>query len=327
MNIGDRVRLLHHKEEGVITKILDNQTVEVAIDGDFRIPVLRREVSLISQSEAIAFGKKPEETKNAVPTQPVYATQGIFLAFEAFNDRELLLHVINNTDFDLLLTFGHEQSGIYKGVFTGVLRQRSSVKMPDVMLVKDFDRWPIMVFQFMYHREGVHTFQPPLLRRMRFKAATFFRNKENAPILGKHAHLFQVDRDDVSNAPATSAPISVDAKSLKENILNPKDKSKTIISPPQTEIDLHVEKLVTDTLRRARMDAAEILACQLKAFEAAIDNAVANGVTEVTLIHGVGSGTLRDEIHKRLGKNMFVEYYKDARKEKFGYGATTVKLK
>jgi dsDNA-specific endonuclease/ATPase MutS2 len=48
---------------------------------------------------------------------------------------------------------------------------------------------------------------------------------------------------------------------------------------------------------------------------------------EIVFIHGVGNGILRMEIHKRLGKHAYVQFFKDAMKEKFGYGATLVKLK
>lgn len=326
MNIGDRVRLLHHKEEGIITKIIDKHTVEVAIDGDFRIPVLSKEVSVISQVEAMVFGTRTEETKSAIPTTPVYATQGIFLAFEAFNDRELLVHIINNTDFDLLLSFGHESNQIYRGVYGGLLKQRSSFKTPNVMLVKDFDQWPTFVFQLMYHRDGAHKLMPPMHRRMRFKANTFFKTKQTAPILGKPSHLFQIDRDDTQNASPTEA-IKVSPETILGKIQEPKGGRTLVIEPPQTEWDLHIEKLVPDTMRRSRMDSAEMLACQIATFEKALDNAIANGVPEVTFIHGVGQGVLRAEIHKRLGKNTHVQFFKDARKDKFGYGATLVAIK
>jgi dsDNA-specific endonuclease/ATPase MutS2 len=36
---------------------------------------------------------------------------------------------------------------------------------------------------------------------------------------------------------------------------------------------------------------------------------------------------MRMEIHKRLSKHPYVQFFKDAMKEKFGYGATLVKLK
>jgi DNA-nicking Smr family endonuclease len=39
------------------------------------------------------------------------------------------------------------------------------------------------------------------------------------------------------------------------------------------------------------------------------------------------AGLLKNELHRRLGKNQHVQYFKDAQKEKFGYGATLVKIK
>jgi hypothetical protein len=49
--VGDRVRLLHMQGEGVVVRVIDDSQIEVAIDNDFYIPVLRREVVLISPGE------------------------------------------------------------------------------------------------------------------------------------------------------------------------------------------------------------------------------------------------------------------------------------
>ena len=89
-------------------------------------------------------------------------------------------------------------------------------------------------------------------------------------------------------------------------------------------VDLHYDKLSTITGEHSN---AEKLKLQLDTFEKQLENAIAAGQHEVTFIHGTGSGVLREEIHRRLSKHDHVEYYKDARKEKFGYGATYVKIK
>ncbi len=51
MHIGDKVRLLHDKEEGIIRRILDNRLVEVEIDDGFIIPVLKKELVTIASHE------------------------------------------------------------------------------------------------------------------------------------------------------------------------------------------------------------------------------------------------------------------------------------
>src|SRR4051794_12108172 len=96
------------------------------------------------------------------------------------------------------------------------------------------------------------------------------------------------------------------------------------VTKPASVIDLHIEQLSGD---KARMSNTEILKIQLDAFEKQLENAIASGMQEITFIHGIGNGTLRLELHKRLGRHPHVQYYEDAQKEKFGYGATKVKIK
>jgi len=57
MNVGDRVRLLTGTEEGIVTRLLDSELVEVAIDNDFTIPVLRREVVVVAADESKSFNR------------------------------------------------------------------------------------------------------------------------------------------------------------------------------------------------------------------------------------------------------------------------------
>ena len=66
---------------------------------------------------------------------------------------------------------------------------------------------------------------------------------------------------------------------------------------------------------------------QLQTFEKALDAAIASGMNEITFIHGVGNGTLRHHIHKTISKHPQVRTFLDARKEKFGFGATEVVFK
>ncbi len=93
---------------------------------------------------------------------------------------------------------------------------------------------------------------------------------------------------------------------------------------PASEVDLHIEKLVNDhyTLR-----AEEKLRYQMRAFETHLEKAVSAGLKEVIYIHGVGNGILKAEIGRKLSTNIFVKHYEDARRDKYGYGATLVVLK
>ena len=180
------------------------------------------------------------------------------------------------------------------------------------------------MWQALFFREGMTTLREPLIQRMRFRANTIFKAKSPAPLLNKDAHLFQLD----TQTPAQ--PVSVQADKIldswetnSQNSISEKAKTPAV-AKPAVEVDLHIEKLTTQLIGLA---SAEMLKIQLEAFEKALDGAIAHGMQQITFIHGIGNGTLRTEIHRRLSKHVHVKFYEDAQKEKFGYGATKVSLK
>lgn len=315
MNIGDKVRLIHAKEEGVIVRIIDNKLVEVEIEDGFRIPVLRNEVAIIAAEEAAQFKRNiPQADTIAARTEKgVVATQGVYMAFTLINDTDLALYLVNNTDLGLPFTVGEMQTQNYKGILAGILQKKSSVKIHEVS-TKNFENWPVYMVQLLFFKEGVFPLKEPITKKIRFRANTFFKSKQAAPLLGKDAYLFQIDKEIVDIQP----------DKILDGIFETKLVQQMPVAAPGREIDLHIEKLTKDY---NRMGNAEILQLQLKTFENNLDQAVAHGMDEIVFIHGVGNGILRMEIHKRLGKHPYVQFFKDAMKEKFGYGATLVKLK
>ena len=127
--------------------------------------------------------------------------------------------------------------------------------------------------------------------------------------------LFQLDQNVTSPINKNELLKSINSNEQKEEIII--DSSEI-----SNQIDLHANKLQIGDRKEN-----EILSYQLQVFERGLDNAIAFGLTDITFIHGVGNGVLRKQIHKILSnrKESF-NYYKDAQKEKFGYGATYVKL-
>lgn len=99
------------------------------------------------------------------------------------------------------------------------------------------------------------------------------------------------------------------------------EKARQNMEPAKHEIDLHIEKLTPDW---EKMDNFEILTLQLKTFEKYFDLAMAHHLPTLIVIHGVGSGKLREEIHELLkvrnGVKSFINRYHPA----YGYGATEI---
>ena len=65
---------------------------------------------------------------------------------------------------------------------------------------------------------------------------------------------------------------------------------------------------------------------QLKAFEKYYELAIAHHQPELTIIHGVGIGKLRDEIHDILRLKKEVKSFVNQYSPQFGYGATEIYL-
>ena len=96
------------------------------------------------------------------------------------------------------------------------------------------------------------------------------------------------------------------------------------LQPPRTVVDLHIEKL-TDQWKH--LTNGEILNLQLKEFEKWYDAAIANYQPQLIVIHGIGSGKLRDEIHEWLKRKKEVKSFVNQFHPSFGYGATEIFFK
>lgn len=338
MNIGDKVRMIRSTEQGVVTRFLSGGRVEIEIEDGFRIPALQSEIVVVSPLEAERF--KPSEaaaharetiapqrlaptTQGASMRGQILANIGLYVAFVPQNDREVALHVVNNTDWEILLTVAEEKEGRYRGLQSAALKAKTQLKLNELYAMERFEQWPTLVVQAVYFRAGVG--QParmPLVKRLKPRAPQFLKNKQNVPVLNQPGHVFLLDEDGNSDAVNAPAP---QPERLKTALLTPNDERPVVVvDRPASVVDLHIEKLLTSG--QAGKAPGEIVDIQLRAFEKNLENAIASGMGEITFIHGVGSGKLRQEIHRQLSRHPNVRFFEDAQKQKFGYGATKVTL-
>jgi DNA-nicking Smr family endonuclease len=328
MNIGDKVRLLHSKEQGVITKFLSNNRVEVEIEDGFQIPLKINEIALVSHEETQRFGKEEKDIILS-KTMPAQSHKGIFAGFLPLNQERYALYLINNTDLDLPFVANEENDGQTQGIACNILKARQNIKIKELNF-SEMNQWGIFSFQFLYFSYQKMNIKNPFVHKIRFRSNTFLNHKGTLPILQKEGFVFQLDKDLVEESEQNNENLisKIDAQKIKEEMLKPKTTDfvplSRIIKRPSKEVDLHIE-ILTDKYNQ--MNSAEMLAIQLEVFEKNLENAIATAMHEIIFIHGVGNGTLRQEIHKRLSKNKNIKFYQDAKKEKFGYGATLVAFK
>jgi hypothetical protein len=100
--------------------------------------------------------------------------------------------------------------------------------------------------------------------------------------------------------------------------------SKTNSSMFGEEIDLHVD---STRFKGGKMDNKYAIEFQLEALDAALDSAVMKGKVELRIIHGLGKGKLKEEVHKILSKHPHVKYFENAYHPRYGMGSTIVHFK
>ena len=318
MNIGDKVRLLHGTEEGIIRRIIDKRTVEIEIEDGFLIPVLRQEIVRISSDEdpehtsinLMASGSKeksnPEEDNQY---------KGVFLGIT--NEQNMSSGwIINNSKEIILFAIHEKKANDLVGLSHGALNNQTYAKIADWEKGMHHTLPTIYVDIIRYH-ERMKEHSEPVSKRIDLRAEIRDHQIIRLPLLGSSGNLIALE-DQIT---LPDPEVIKEAFFSGEPEISQKEKVKKEIIK---EVDLHIESLSDDY---QSLDNETILNIQLSEFNACLESAVISGAEKITFIHGVGNGILRNKIHKILSQYPHIKYFEDARKEKFGYGATKVHLK
>ena len=316
MNIGDKVRFIHSKGEGIVTKILKNDLVEIETEDGFKTPTLRKALAVVSKIEDKYFTSKDEIHKNEEIKELITSKKGIFLAFLPLNQNRFHLIIINNTDYNLPFCLTIQKEEIIEGVGAGYLESKNSITLKEFDN-QNFDSWGTFQFDCFYYRENRLAAVKPFSKRVKFRSQTFDDLKAMIPLMNKTGHVYQLDAEEIS---------AINPAEIVKSMFRDKSEAKIQISEkPTINVDLHIEEIEKRTMNHHQ--SKPILQIQLEEFEKNLESAIAHGMDEITFIHGVGNGVLREEIHRKLGRHKNVAFFKDAQKDKFGYGATTAKIK
>ncbi|OCX50632.1 DNA mismatch repair protein MutS [Mucilaginibacter sp. PPCGB 2223] len=310
--LGDFVRFVDERREGYITRIFDEEMIGVTGDDDFEIPVLASKVTTVHGHQSSGIASEAFEEKRTPVAE--FVTKGVYLAVTS--DQRIAsvvhFHLVNETSFQLLLSLTTERQNQFKGEYAGIIAPKTAVKIYSAPL-PDIQIWPKFHFQALYYTSQNIAITEPLVYKENFKAKDFSGGKKSVNLLKEPAWLIRLDEPEMM----------IDAQKLKESFFKPAEEKREI-EKPASEVDLHIEKLHDD---HRFLGSDEILRIQLDTFKKALDAAIVHKLPAITFIHGVGNGTLKNELHKLAGRHPHVQTFMDARKEKFGYGATKLLLK
>ncbi len=314
MKVGDKVRALHEDIEGVVTKFLPNNLVEVEIEDGFEIPVQKGELVVVAAAEAEYFEQETQEILESKPRVVDTVNKGVFLVFDPFHgDKLVKLNVFNGSN-QAVAVIGYEKdnTGFTLGV-NGIIEPKSFIE-GEVFSLETFDEWPKLVFQFTYLPKSTDALPISKVREFNLKASVFFKSKTESTPLGKEGWCLQIDQGEVNIEPSALKDSLENNSSQQEQ-----EKSQRVNS----EVDLHADALGLE----AGLKNSEYLGHQIKCCQESLDQAISAGLDDITFIHGVGNGKLQFEVQKVLSQHPNVSTFVDAQKEKFGYGATKAILK
>lgn len=332
-SIGDKVLVKRTDDEGVVVAIVSDTLLEVDVNGTI-FPVHIDEIDhpyLKWFTEKSKQKKKPAAPPEQLPVErikqrPQRLAQGIYLSFmpifqlQGLDDvvQELKIYLINEQPLDI--TYAYELRLPQETVFAhkGSLHAFGNVYLHTISF-EDAGKQPR--FHWSIAAKGMQ----PATDVLRLKPAKLFEHINH--LLEENTPSFNIQLVETLLPPAEGLPLPEQVKAsiapMQKKAVHHGNKPR-YKDAPQYELDLHIDKLVSDTRGMSNGDIMEI---QLNALRHYLQLAIANRQEQMAVIHGLGLGTLREAVHAVLKKTPHVKRYMNEWHGKYGFGATMVYFK
>lgn len=327
-SIGDRILLKQTGEEGFVTNIISAIMFEVDVNGTI-FPVHKDD---IDHPYLKWFTEKKKATTSDIPQQiPLEKkslktqrlAQGIYLSFLPVYKQEVFDEVVDYFKIYLINEMACSIQLDYKvALFNTTIFQHKAKLTP----FADLYLHNISLGE-MNDQPRFHWF---------FSDATDSNLKEETGILKiKPQKLFeQLQELQKKNVPTFQYLL------VSDFVIKPKEqvttntqqstlptiqlKSTKGYQPnelPRTELDLHIEQLTSDIKNLSNTDIINI---QLHTLNRYLSLAIFHKLPRMVVIHGLGKGKLKEEVHKILKQIPEVKRFSNEWMGKYGFGATEV---
>lgn len=334
--VGDKVLLLHSNEEGSVIDIIGHDMLLVDVGG-VTFPVYADQVDFpyfkkFSSKKIVSSKKEKQYVDDIKKEKGAKATRledGVWLTFlpvmteDEFGDEvveELKVHLNNHTKESYHFTYRLHFFGKPDFELKNQLNPFEDFYLHDVPF-SDLNDNPSFSFEFSLQKPDklkAEYFETSLRLKPKQLFSRIEDMRKNNQATFTHL-LFEKYPDKLYEEPLPLAKLEergfkiYDAGRVRENL-----------DPPRSVVDLHIEKL-TDNWKK--LDNYAIMDLQLRTFEKYYDLAVAHHQPTLIVIHGVGTGALRDEIHDVLRLKKEVSSFVNRYDPRFGYGATEIFFK
>lgn len=337
--VGDKVVIQHSNDEGEVMEIINDKMVLVDVRGvkfpayvdQLDFPYFKRftEKKLFPE-------KKPKKYVDQLPAEKPVAGQrkeritrlgdGIWLTFLPVFDNDdfgddvvdsLKVHLVNNTQTAYHFSYHLNYFGKSEFDLDNQAFPFQDFYLHDVPFANLNDN-PAFEFDFSLvtpDKAKADHYETSL----KLRAKQVFSRIEEIKKNGEATFSFKL----FDTYPFKPADEPVDTVKLSGSGFRIYDASRVRqhLEPARSEVDLHIEKLVE---KWTGLDNLEILTIQLQTFEKYLDLAQAHHLPSMVVIHGLGSGRLRDEIHEELRLKKGVKSFVNRYDPRYGYGATEI---
>ncbi len=334
--VGDEILVLHTNEEGRIIEIMNEEMVMIEVRG-VKFPAYMNQIDFpyfkrFTEKKLFPEKKAPQKIYvDQIPKEKIKVIEakvedGVWInivpkfSLDDFNDEiveNLKIFISNHTRVGYKFVYEQSFNGEVGFAIESTLHPFTDFYIHDIPFaaVNDSPSFTVDFSLVEPHKKKADHFETHL----KIKPKQLFQKietlkEDNKTTLTYSLFAIYPDKAEDNHIQMDilrSAGFKVyDAAKIKEHI-----------APARSVIDLHIEKLVD---RHDHLTNFEILTIQLAEFEKWFELAQFHHKPSLTIIHGVGTGKLKGEIHDLLkvkkGVKNFINQYSDF----YGYGATEV---
>jgi hypothetical protein len=331
---GDDIIILHTKEEGKVVEVLNKNMLLVEVR-NVRFPVYTDQVDFPYFHR---FANKKEPAKKSfkkfiddVPKEKILnrssiKEEGVWLSLipkfsiDEFGDEvvELFkLYLINKNNTGYKFNYYQDFFGKESFELKGEILSRHDFYLYDIAF-SDFNDNPSFSFDFSLITAD-KTKAEHYETAIKLKPKQLFQRIETMKQNNEPSIVFKLFDD--YPAKVIEEKVELTENLIRKNKAYKAERIREHLEPARSVVDLHIEKLTDDWQRLSNF---EILTLQLKEFEKWYELAIAHRLPNFIVIHGVGTGKLRDEIHDILKTKKEVKTFVNKYEPRFGYGATEI---
>ena len=331
--IGDIVLILHSNEEAEVVDIINDKMLMVDVKG-VTFPVYKDQVDFpyfkrFTEKKPVSAKKEKtyiDDVRKEKRLEQNRVEDGVWLTFlpvmdiDEFGDvivEELKLHLVNHTSSSYNFIYKLHFFGKPDFELKNTVHPFEDFYLHDIPF-EDLNDSPAFDFEFSLvnpdKKKATHYEASVKLKPKQLFAKIEELKKKNLATFSQLLFEKYPDRtvDDV---------VEMGRLAAKGYKIYDASKARQHLESPRSVIDLHIEKL-TDNWRN--MSNYEILSLQLKTFEKYYHLSVLHHQPSLIVIHGVGEGVLRDEIHDILRLKKEVKSFVNQFHPAYGYGATEI---